>query len=154
MNIYEQRLRAYLEEQHIQAEHLSFDQPCHSVAEAARAINASPEELVKNICLLDSDGQLITAIVKGEDRVSVSRIAKMLQREGLRLSTPEELLEKTGYPCGGTPSFGYQALFLIDPKVMERELVFTGGGSETSLVKIRTEELVRANQGTLLRIRQ
>ena len=109
---------------------------------------------MKNICLLDCDGQLITAIVKGEDRVSVSRIAKALQREGLRLATPEEILGKTGYPCGGTPSFGYQAMFLIDLKVMERELVFAGGGSETSLVKIRTKELVRANQGTILRIRK
>src|SRR5215469_2296635 len=154
MNTYEQRLRAYLEQQHIQAEHLSFDQPCHSVAEAARAVNASPEELVKNICLLDSDGQLITAIVKGEDRVSVSRIAKTLQRNGLRLATPEEILEKTGYPCGGTPSFGYQAMFLIDPRVMEREVVFAGGGSETSLIKINTGELLRANQGTILRIRK
>src|SRR5579883_1178894 len=153
MNDYEQRLRAYLEEQQIDAEHLSFDQPCHSVAEAARAVNASPQELVKNICLLDGDGQLITAIVKGEDRVSVSRIARALRKDGLRLATPEEILEKTGYPCGGTPSFGYQALFLIDPRVMERDIVFTGGGSETSLVKIGTTELVRANQGTVLRIR-
>src|SRR2546430_7695842 len=103
MNIYEQRLSAYIQEQYSQAEHLSFDQPCHSVAEAARAVDASPEELVKNICLLDSDGQLITAIVKGEDRVSVSRIAKALQREGLRLATPAEILEKTGYPCGERP---------------------------------------------------
>ena len=154
MNISEQRLRAYLQEQHIQAEQLSFEQPCHSVAEAARAVNASPRELVKNICLLDGDGHLITAIVKGEDRVSVSRIAKTLQSEGLRLATPDEILEKTGFPCGGTPSFGFQAMFLIDHKVMERELVYTGGGSETSLVKIRTEELVRANQGAILRIRQ
>lgn len=153
MDTYEQRMLAYLQEQDIQAEHLSFDQPCHSVAEAALAVNASPEELVKNICLLDSDGQLITAIVKGEDRVSVSRIARGLQREGLRMATPEEILERTGYPCGGTPSFGYQATFLVDPKVMEREIVYTGGGSETSLIKIGTEELVRANQGTILRIR-
>ncbi len=154
MNIFEQRLQSYLKEQRLQAEHLSFDQPCHSVAEAARAVNASPEELVKNICLLDNNGQLITAIVKGEDRVSVSRIAKTLQKDGLRLATPEEILAKTGYPCGGTPSFGYQALFLIDPKVMERELVYTGGGSETSLVKISTTELVNANQGMILRIRK
>ena len=154
MDTSEQLLQAYLQEQHILAEHLSFDQPCHSVAEAALAVNASPEELVKNICLLDSDGQLITAIVKGEDRVSVSRIAKTLQRDGLRLATPDEILAKTGYPCGGTPSFGYHAMFLIDPKVMEREIVYTGGGSETSLVKISTEELVRANQGTILRIRK
>jgi len=153
MDSFEQRLQTYLRDQQIQAEHLSFDQPCHSVAEAARAVNASPQELVKSICLLDSDGRLITAIVKGEDRVSVSRIAKTLQRDGLRLATPEEILERTGYPCGGTPSFGYRAMFLIDPKVMEREVVFAGGGSETSLVKIRTKELVRANQGTIVRIR-
>src|SRR3954470_23292252 len=101
MNIYEQRLQAYLQEQYIQAEHLTFDQPCHSVAEAALAVNASPEELVKNICLLDSAGQVITAIVKGEDRVSVSRIGKTLQKEDLRMATPEKILEKTGYPCGG-----------------------------------------------------
>jgi Cys-tRNA(Pro)/Cys-tRNA(Cys) deacylase len=79
MNTPEQRLQAYLQEQQIEAEHLSFDQPCHSVAEAARAVNASPQELVKSICLLDSDDRLVTAIVKGEDRVSVSRIAKTLQ---------------------------------------------------------------------------
>jgi prolyl-tRNA editing enzyme YbaK/EbsC (Cys-tRNA(Pro) deacylase) len=154
MNMYEQQLCTYLEEQHIAGEHLSFDQPCHSVEEAARAVNASPQELVKTICLLDSDGQLITAVVKGEDRVSVSRIAKTVEREGLRLATPAEILGKTGYPCGGIPSFGYQAMFLIDPKVMEREIVFTGGGSENALVKIRTEELIRANQGTVLRIRK
>jgi hypothetical protein len=76
------------------------------------------------------------------------------EREGLRLETPAEILEKTGYLCGGIPSFGYQAMFLIDPKVMERKIVFTGGGSENALVKIRTEELIRANQGTILRIRK
>ena len=154
MNTYEQHLRAYLAEQHIQAEHLSLNQPCHSVAEAARAVNASPADLVKSICLLTSDGQLITAIVKGEDRVNISRIAQTLQQEDLRLATPEEILAKTGYPCGGTPPFGYPATFLIDSKVIEQEQVFAGGGSETSLVKISTTELIRANQGTILRIRQ
>jgi len=154
MDIYEKRLCAYMQEQHIQAEHLSLNQSCHSVAEAALAVHATPQDLVKNICLVDTNGHLITAIVKGEDRVSTSRMAKILERDGLRLATPAEILEKTGYPCGGTPSFGYQATFLIDQKVMERETVFTGGGSETSLVKIRTEELVRANQGSIVRIRK
>jgi hypothetical protein len=63
MNIYEQRLSAYLREQHIQAEHLSFDQPCHSVAEAARAVDASPHELVKNICLLPFPLSTISGIL-------------------------------------------------------------------------------------------
>lgn len=154
MDPFAQRFRAYLQDQQIQAEHLIFDKICHSVAEAAQAVNASTQDLVKSICLLDSGGQVITAIVKGDDRVSISRVARALQKEGLRLATPEEILVKTGYPCGGTPSFGYEALFLIDPKVMEREQVFAGGGSETSLVRIQTEELVRANRGTIVRVRQ
>lgn len=154
MDTFEQRLLDYMKDQHIEAEHLSLNQPCHSVEEAARAVNASPTDLVKSICLLDSDGQLITAIVKGEDRVSVSRIVKTLERDGLRLATPDEILEKTGYPCGGTPTFGYPAMFLVDPRVMEREYVFAGGGSETSLIKINTDELLQANQGTILRIRK
>lgn len=153
-NTYEQQLCTYLENRQIQAEHLSFNQSCHSVEEAALAVNATPEDLVKNICLLDGEDQLVVAIVKGEDRVSTSRVAKALERDGVRLATPEEILAKTGYPCGGTPSFGYQALFLVDQRVMEREVVFTGGGSETSLVKIRTEELLRANQGKIVRIRR
>lgn len=154
MDPYEERLNTYLEEHHIQAEHLSLGQPCHSVAEAALAVNAIPEDLVKNICLVDEEGQLINAIVKGEDSVSVSRTTRVLGRGPLRLATPEEILTKTGYPCGGTPSFGYQAIFLIDIKVMEREVVYTGGGSETALVKISTQELVRANQGSIARIRR
>ena len=78
MNTFEQRLQAYLQEQHIQAEHLSFDKPCHSVEEAARAVNASPQELVKSICLLDNDGQLITAIVKDP---LLSRVSSVSERE-------------------------------------------------------------------------
>jgi Cys-tRNA(Pro)/Cys-tRNA(Cys) deacylase len=154
MNPYEEKLLIFIKEHDIQAEHLSFEQSCRSVAEAAQAVNASPEDLVKNICLVDTYGQPIIAIVKGEDRVSTSRIAQVLNMDSPRMATAEEILEKTGYPCGGTPSFGYQATFLIDPRVMEKEVVFTGGGSETSLVKIGPQELVRANQGTVVRIRK
>lgn len=153
MNTYEEKLRKFIAENQIQAEHLSFNQSCHSVAEAVQAANASPKDIVKSICLLDQAGNLITAIVKGEDRASTPRIARLLEREAVRMATPEEVLEKTGYPCGGTPSFGYDSTFLIDPKVLEREMVFTGGGSETSLVKIAPTELLRTNQGSVVRIR-
>jgi prolyl-tRNA editing enzyme YbaK/EbsC (Cys-tRNA(Pro) deacylase) len=151
---YEQQLRAYIEEQQIQAEHLSFTQSCHSVEEAALAVNATVEDLIKSICLLDDENRLVVAIVKGEDRVSTSRVAKALELPAIRMATPDEILARTGYPCGGTPSFGYAATFLVDQKVMEREVVFAGGGSENSLVRIGTAEMVRVNQGKIARIRR
>ena len=64
MNQYEQRLKQFLAENCVQAEHLSFDCSCHSVEEAATAVKASIDDLVKNICMVNSEGKLIVAIVK------------------------------------------------------------------------------------------
>lgn len=150
---YEDKLKQYIQENNIKAEHLSFEQSCHSVADAAQAANADSEEFVKNICLV-SDGNLIVAIVKGEDRASTKRVAKALEIEIPRLANPDEILEKSSYPIGGTPSFGFEAVFLIDPRVMEKKVIYSGGGSTKSLVKISTVELLKANNGKVVRIRK
>ena len=154
MNEFEEKMKEYMIANGIKGEHLTFEEPCHSVEAAARAANATPEDLVKNICLVDSDGRLIIAIVKGEDRVSTKRIGKAPGVNSPRIATPDEILAKSGYPVGGVPSFGYEGLFIIDPKVMEKELVYTGGGSTYSLIKISTKELQRANNGLIARIRK
>jgi prolyl-tRNA editing enzyme YbaK/EbsC (Cys-tRNA(Pro) deacylase) len=151
---YDAKLKRYIEGHHIACEHLVFSQRCHSVAEAAEAAGVTPRDFIKNICLMDSSGSLVVAIVKGEDRASTSRVARALKAESARIATPEEMLEKSGYPCGGTPSFGYPARFLIDEKVLRMEVVYSGGGSEYSLVKIRPADLVKANQGEIVRIRK
>ncbi len=154
MNEYEAKLRRFMVEHGIEGEHLIFDQSCHSVAEAAAAAQAQPEDLVKNICMLDDErGELIVAIVKGEDRASTSRVGKALNAARPRLATPEEILRLTGYPCGGTPSFGFPARFLIDPRVIERGVIYTGGGSPNSLVRTTPQALLRASAGLVARVR-
>jgi Cys-tRNA(Pro)/Cys-tRNA(Cys) deacylase len=154
VNKYEEKLKAFMQEHNIKGEHLSFERSCHSVEDAAKAANANTEDFVKNICMIGADNNLIVAIVKGEDRASTSRVAKALNIERPITATPEEILGRTGYPCGGTPSFGYDAMFLIDQRVMEKNVVYSGGGSENSLVKIASKELQRVNEGKILRVRK
>jgi Cys-tRNA(Pro)/Cys-tRNA(Cys) deacylase len=151
-NEYELKLKQFITNNKIEAKHLAFEQSCHSVAEAAQAANCATEDFVKNICMVDANNNLIVAIVKGEDRASTSAVGKYLNIDRPRTATPDEILEKTGYPCGGTPSFGFQAKFIIDPKVLEKSVVYTGGGSEKSLVCISAEELQKANQGQVAKI--
>lgn len=153
MSEFEKKQKEYMNDNNIRAEHLVFDQSCHTVKEAAQAANANVDDLVKNICLIDSHNNLIVAIVKGEDRVSIRRVSKALKTESVRIAEPAEILSKAGYPVGGTPSFGYKAVFLIDPRVMEKEEVYTSGGSARSLVRISPKELQRANDGLVIRIR-
>ncbi|MCB2172184.1 hypothetical protein KQH65_05560 [archaeon] len=153
MNQYEEKLRKYIEEHEIDAELLTFNQSTHSVADAAAAVGAEPEDFVKSIAMIGPDNQLIVAIVKGEHRASTSRVSKALKIERPRIAQPDEALEKTGYPVGGTPAFGYEAIFLIDPKVMEKEKVYSGGGSERALTLMSPEEMQRANGAKLARVR-
>lgn len=147
-NPYEARLRTLIAEKGWAIEHFSFEVSTHSVAEAARVVHAEPEDLIKNICLITPDDRLLVAIVKGEDRVSVENVAHAIGLDAKpRLANADEILTRTGYPMGGTPSFGFEALFLMDERVFEKEMVFTGGGSPSSLARAAPQELQRANRG-------
>jgi prolyl-tRNA editing enzyme YbaK/EbsC (Cys-tRNA(Pro) deacylase) len=77
-----------------------------------------------------------------------------MEVESVRTATPEEILENSGYPVGGVPSFGFEAHFLVDPKVMEKEAVYSSGGSTTSLLKVSTKDLLEFSKGRLVRIRK
>ncbi len=150
----EENLKQYIKENNINCEYLKFEQSCHSVEEAAQAANTLPENFVKNICMIDTNENIIIVIVKGEDRASTSRVAKALNIERPRIATPEEILEKTNYPCGGVPSFGTNVKYLIDTRVMEKELIYSSGGSQTSLITIAPKELQRADDGVVVRVRK
>ena len=150
---FDAKLKRFILDNGILAEHMHFDQSCHSVDEAAKAANASRDDFVKNVCMIDAKGNVLVCIVKGEDRVSKARVSPLLQAEKPRMMNAGEVLEKTGYPAGGTPSFGYNASFLVDERVMEKDFVLSGGGSENSLVRISPQELLKANNGLVARIR-
>jgi Cys-tRNA(Pro)/Cys-tRNA(Cys) deacylase len=152
--VYEERLSNTIQEKGIHGELRVYSQSCHSVAEAARAAGVTHADFVKNVCMVSEDGALIVAIVNGEDWASTSRVAKLLGAGNVRIASPEEILERTGYPCGGTPSFGYEACFLVDDKVPAMAVVYTGGGSERALVKIDPHDLIAANGAQIARIRR
>ncbi len=148
---YENKLKTFLYQNNIEAEHLAFKKSCHSVDDAANAAGAEPKDFIKSICMMGNG--LIVGIVNGRDRASTKRISKLLDAE-VRIARPAEILERTGYPVGGVPPFGYEAVFLIDPKVMKMKVLYGGGGSDKSLIKITPQEMLKANKGRIVRIRK
>jgi prolyl-tRNA editing enzyme YbaK/EbsC (Cys-tRNA(Pro) deacylase) len=154
MESYHFKIKSYMDEHHLTAEHFVHSEICHSVEQAAKAMNAPINQFVKNICMIDENGQFIVAIVKGEDRASTTRVSKALNIPKPRLANEMEILEHTGFPAGGVPSFGISALFLIDPKVAECDYIYTGGGSPHSLIKINIQEMISENNGTVVRVRK
>src|SRR3989338_9116732 len=131
MNEYEQKLLEFIKQKNVKAEHLVFETSCHSVEEAAASANAKPEDFVKNVCVINEiKNELIVCIVPGDKRLDLKKLAALIGSKKLKLANPDQILEKTGYPMGGTPSFGYNAKFFIDSEIFKKEIVYSGGGSQ------------------------
>src|SRR3989344_1851944 len=145
---YEEKLKAFLSDWKSTAEHLHFELPCHSVAEAAVAAKASPEDFIKSIVLI-CQNKPVVAIVRGIHKADLKKVSTYLGVDA-RIARPEEVLSMTNYPIGGVPPAGYEAKFLIDPEVMKHEAVIGGGGSDHALLKITTEEIKRLTNGEVV----
>lgn len=150
----EEKLSRYMSEAQIKAEHLIFETSCHTAEEAARSAGAQLEDLVKNVCIMGDSGAFLVAIVKGEDKVDYKQVALVGGVKKPKHAPAELVLEKTGYAVGGVPSFGYDAQIVIDQRVMEKDWVLTGGGSDKSLVRIAPAELLRVSGGVVAHIRK
>ena len=153
-NDYYTKLKNFMDSMSVEYQHIVYETSCHSVDDAVLASGEDKDTIVKSVCMIDNNGDLIVAIVSGNSRASTSRVSKALGIDRPRLATAEEVLVKTGYPAGGVPSFSYPAVYLVDENVMEKEFVITGGGSEFALIKIKSQDLLTINNGKVARVRK
>ncbi len=149
MKKYEEKLKEFMVKNRISAKHISFEKSCHSVKEAADSVGANKTDFIKSLCFFDNNEKLIVAIIKGEDKADESKIKEICNVKKVNIANPNLIKEHTGYPCGGVPPFGYNALFLIDEKVMKKSEVYAGGGSSQSLIKVSTETIKEVNDGKI-----
>jgi prolyl-tRNA editing enzyme YbaK/EbsC (Cys-tRNA(Pro) deacylase) len=139
----EAKLKNYMKEHSINGELLRFDKPIFTV-EATVEVTGFPISLItKSMIFKNSEGKTVVGMVPAAFRVSVSKLEAATNREGLQLVDFDEAYKRTGYPPGGMPCFGYDAILAIDPLVTEKEYIYTGGGSEYSILKMAVAEIIR-----------
>ncbi|MFH0961804.1 MAG: YbaK/EbsC family protein [archaeon] len=140
-----ERLEAFLKERGAAGEIISFSGSVHTVAEAAKEAGVGEGDLIKTVVVLAENVPII-AIIPGDKRLDLGKFRLLCGTGKVRIASPEEVLETTGYPAGGVPPVfeGFKGLkILIDPLVLGRELVLGGGGDSQSLLRISPREIVR-----------
>ena len=145
----EQKLKQFIEKNNISAEQLFFTEETRTVQQAAKAANASPKDFIKSVVFTNKENTIVV-IISGSDRVDKSKVKSFLNLERkLEIATPDIVLERTGFPAGGVPPFGFNALFLMDKNVLKKDLVLGGGGSINSLIRITPKEIKKANNARI-----
>jgi len=52
---HEEKLKTYMRRNNVSGEHLTFSESTRSVAETANVAGVTPQDFVKNICMIDSN---------------------------------------------------------------------------------------------------
>lgn len=143
-------LQNYIERSDIQAEILTLTVPTPTVVDAARAVGTSPEMIIKSLVFLVG-GEPILAIACGTSRIDRRQIAAHfgLGRKRIKLADAAKVVEVTGYDIGAVPPFGQRQRLttLIDPRVLEHEVVYAGGGAIDTLLRVSPAEIQRVTDG-------
>jgi prolyl-tRNA editing enzyme YbaK/EbsC (Cys-tRNA(Pro) deacylase) len=132
-------LERFLSAGGIPAEILHLEALTPTVESAAVAVGCETEDIVKSILFLVS-GLPVLAIACGVGRVDGRSLAAHfgVGRKKVKLADPETVLRETGYAVGAMPPFGHRARIqtVLDRRVLERSVVYAGGGSDNALMHI------------------
>ncbi len=140
-------IKEFMSKHGIHGEFLTFEQSCHTAQEAADASGAQIDEIVKNVCMIGSEGNLIVCIIPATKRADLKKISALGSK--VRLAKSEEVKAKSGFEVGAVPSFGYFATFYLDKRLMEKPNIYTSGGTFNTLVKINPHEILKHNSGEI-----
>ena len=147
----------FMRENNIPGEILSLDMPTPTVEDAAQAVGTNPENIVKSILFRINDG-FVLAITCGPAHIERRAIAAHFNvgRKKVKLADPGKVLRETGYQVGAMPPFGHHSPLptLIDKRVLDKDQVYAGGGSDQTLMRIKPEVILAASGAEILDLLQ
>jgi prolyl-tRNA editing enzyme YbaK/EbsC (Cys-tRNA(Pro) deacylase) len=150
MSLESDDLEQYITNLDIQAELVRLAVETPTVSAAAKAVGVSPEQICKSLVFIAEESPVLV-IASGIAPVSYKLLAQLLNvnRRKLKIARPDEVLQATGYRVGTVPPFGHPNPLstFVDSGVLEQKILYAGGGSIDTLLKIESTELLRATKG-------
>jgi Ala-tRNA(Pro) deacylase len=138
------RVTDYLTDHDVSFQVLPHPRALTSVQEA-RALGVAADEVVKTVALVGRGGYLL-AVVPASWRLDLRLVRDLLDDPTVRLAGEGELLvDFPGYELGALPPLGslLGVRVLVDPRVLEHEVVVFAGGLEAESVAAPVAELFR-----------
>ena len=109
---------------------------------AADALGVPVTDVVKSLLFL-VDTRPVLALVPGDATVDTGVLARELGAQNVVLARSREVREATGFKPGAVPPVGLATALpvIADPEVFAPDVVFCGGGTTTTMLRIASADL-------------
>jgi Cys-tRNA(Pro) deacylase len=131
-----------LNEQGVDHEIIHLPSLSKTAQRAASLLGVAPAEIVKSLVFY-LDGAPTLVLVPGDATVDTVALARELGVRDVTFARGHDVLKLTGYRPGAVPPCGLRTPLpaVADPRVFVPEVVYCGGGTTTTMLKIRSADL-------------
>ena len=139
-----ERVSSFLREAGAEARIEEFSDGTPTAADAAAAVGCELDQIVKSLVLV-CDGRPVVALLPGDRRGDLAKVARAAGTESARVASPEEVQEATGFEPGAVAPFPLPRVetVLIERTLLEHRIVWAGAGSAQHMVGLAPVELER-----------
>jgi prolyl-tRNA editing enzyme YbaK/EbsC (Cys-tRNA(Pro) deacylase) len=129
--------------------------PTPTVPDAANALGVETEQIIKSLVFL-CEGSPQLVIAAGEARISYKKVAEYLgmSRRKVKLATPEQALELSGFPVGAMPPFGHKDVLktFVDGDSLRGDyaVYYGGGGTKAALLELTLATLLEVTRAAVV----
>mgnify|MGYP005833984661 FL=1 len=143
-----ERVQEYLTRHGVGSRVVELDKSTRTAPMAAEAIGTELGSIVKSLVFV-ADGEAVLALVAGDRRADLLKLAQELGASEVRIASAEEVREKTGFAIGGVPPIGHYSPLptLIDRSLKRFKTVYAAAGSPRAIFPIEFDKLLQLTQG-------
>lgn len=123
------------------------------VDEAAAERGVPVRQIVKTLLVRRPDGRHVIALVRGDQRLSLKKLARLQGVKSLELAPAPDVPRVTGYQIGAVAPVGLRRAdvpIYIDQRILEEPRVSISAGRHDAGLELRSEDLVRAVKGQVV----
>jgi len=124
----------------------------HTAAEAAAAVGAPVEAIVKSL-VFALDGEPLLILVSGPNRVDTALVGQCVDGV-LDKADAQMVKEASGYSIGGVPPFGHTTPLrcLMDEDLLALETVWAAAGSARAVFPMSPQRLAEISSAEIVRV--
>lgn len=121
---------------------------------SALASKLDLSKIVKTVTFKDKQKNVYAVIIRSTEKVDKTKVKNFLKTSKLELIQFESVEKYTGFPAGGVPPFGYDAIFIIDDDLADEEIVLVGGGTIYALIQLKIEDIKKLSNPAVFDVKQ
>ncbi len=143
-----ERVRKYLKDKNPRLQIIELDQNTSTAPLAAQALGLEVGQIAKSILFKTKNDQYLMVVSAGDVKMD-SKAIKETVGQRVRMASPEEVLEVTGFHIGGVCPFALpsQLPIYLDESLLRYELVYAAAGTANTALPISFQELLAITGG-------